>query len=105
VAELSSFRIPTLYIPLPQANYDEQTRNAEFYVKKHAALMLPQAEMTAESLRQKIMQLHKYAVSMREKLAQRPVDLFASKKLLELVKEVAGGGEKESGDRNGAGHG
>ena len=91
VTELAAFQIPTLYIPLPTANYNEQLLNAEFYVKKGAAFLLEQSELSPDSLRQKIIQLNRYQTTLRSKLRNLDLDLTASKQLLHLLKEV---GEK-----------
>ncbi len=89
VAELVSFKIPTLFIPLPNASRDEQKLNAEYYVKKGAAFLLEQRDLDASSLRQKILALNRYQSVLRSKLRNLTPDLTASRKLLELVIKVA----------------
>lgn len=50
VAELAAAGRPSLLVPFPQAADDHQTRNARAMVQAGAAQMLPQHELTAESL-------------------------------------------------------
>lgn len=44
LAELAHFGVATILIPLPTAADDHQTRNAEAFAKRDAAILLPQAE-------------------------------------------------------------
>ncbi len=50
LAELSAWGIPSLLIPLPTAAADHQTRNAEAAAGGGAAIMLPQAGLSGDSL-------------------------------------------------------
>ncbi len=49
-AELCAFGVPAILIPLPTAAADHQTRNAEALAAAGAALHLPEAGLTADSL-------------------------------------------------------
>lgn len=49
-AELTALGVPAILVPFPQAADDHQTKNAQDLVDQHAAILLPQKEMTPESL-------------------------------------------------------
>jgi UDP-N-acetylglucosamine--N-acetylmuramyl-(pentapeptide) pyrophosphoryl-undecaprenol N-acetylglucosamine transferase len=50
VAELSAGGMASILVPFPHAVDDHQTANARFLAEKGAAILVPQAEMTAEKL-------------------------------------------------------
>ena len=50
VAEVAAAGIPAVFIPLPHAVDDHQTRNAESLTSRGAAVLMPQKEMTADKL-------------------------------------------------------
>jgi UDP-N-acetylglucosamine--N-acetylmuramyl-(pentapeptide) pyrophosphoryl-undecaprenol N-acetylglucosamine transferase len=50
VSELAITGLPALLVPYPHAIDDHQTRNAEVLEKAGGAVLLPQSELTAESL-------------------------------------------------------
>jgi len=54
VAEIASFGPPAIFIPLPGAGGDEQTRNARLLTDLDAAILLPQDEATPDALRRVI---------------------------------------------------
>ncbi len=49
-AELTALGVPAILVPFPQAADDHQTKNAQDLVDQHAAILLPQSQMTPESL-------------------------------------------------------
>ena len=51
VAELCAWGLPNVLVPLPTAAADHQTYNAKVLAASGASLMLPQAELTPDSLR------------------------------------------------------
>jgi UDP-N-acetylglucosamine--N-acetylmuramyl-(pentapeptide) pyrophosphoryl-undecaprenol N-acetylglucosamine transferase len=57
IAELAVTATPALFIPYPFAAADHQTHNANFLASKGAAEVLPQSQLTSETLKMKIMQL------------------------------------------------
>lgn len=57
VAEIARFGPPAILIPLPGTSGDEQTRNARILSDAGAAILLPQAEVTPESLRKTLLEL------------------------------------------------
>ncbi len=68
VAELAAFAVPTLFIPLPFANYHEQEKNALALVKKNAASILLQPDLDAATLAEQIHLLEKNAALYRQNL-------------------------------------
>ncbi|HVF72166.1 MAG TPA: undecaprenyldiphospho-muramoylpentapeptide beta-N-acetylglucosaminyltransferase [Chthoniobacterales bacterium] len=57
LAELAAFSLPAILIPFPYAAEDHQTRNAEIFVRAGAAVLLKEADLTAELLAQKVREL------------------------------------------------
>jgi UDP-N-acetylglucosamine--N-acetylmuramyl-(pentapeptide) pyrophosphoryl-undecaprenol N-acetylglucosamine transferase len=57
VAEVTAAGKPAIFIPFPQAADDHQRRNAEAIVAAGAAMMVPQAELTPETLARKVVEL------------------------------------------------
>ena len=57
VAEITAAGKPTIFVPLPTAADDHQRHNAETLANAGAALLLPQAELTADRLAQEIASL------------------------------------------------
>ena len=57
VAEVASYGPPAIFIPLPGAGGDEQTKNARLLADLDAAVLLPQASATPDALRAAITSL------------------------------------------------
>ena len=57
VSELSMAATPAIFVPLPHAVDDHQTKNALYLVKREAAKLLPQAKLNKESITALITQL------------------------------------------------
>ena len=57
VSELSAAALPGILIPFPHHVDDHQTRNAEFLTDAGAAVLMPQPDMNANSLAEKLEQL------------------------------------------------
>lgn len=57
VAEVTAAGKPAIFVPFPQAADDHQRRNAEAIAQGGAALLIPQAELTAQRLAQTIVDL------------------------------------------------
>ena len=54
IAELSAGGMASVLVPFPHAVDDHQTANARFLAERGAAILLPQAELSAERLAQLI---------------------------------------------------
>ncbi|MBA3556798.1 MAG: hypothetical protein H0W29_18865, partial [Gemmatimonadales bacterium] len=70
VAELCAWGLPSILIPLPTAAADHQTHNAKVLAEAGASLMLPQAELTSESLAGTVTRLL-FDRGRRDAMAQR----------------------------------
>jgi len=57
VSEVAVLGLPAIFIPLPYAVDDHQTKNAQALSDNKAAIILPQSQMTAQSLAQCVIQL------------------------------------------------
>ncbi|WP_394172667.1 undecaprenyldiphospho-muramoylpentapeptide beta-N-acetylglucosaminyltransferase [Thalassotalea litorea] len=57
VSELALSSKPAIFVPLPHAVDDHQTKNAMFLVNSGAAILLPQSELTAAALAQQLTSL------------------------------------------------
>lgn len=56
VSEVSACGLPAIFIPFPYAIDDHQTANARYLVEAGGALLLPQSQLTTDTLRQAIQQ-------------------------------------------------
>lgn len=65
VSEVSAMGLPAIFIPLANAIDDHQTANARYLTSAHAALLLPQQELTTERLLELIEQLIMNKSAMR----------------------------------------
>lgn len=57
VSEIAVLGLPAIFIPLPYAVDDHQTKNAQALSDQNAAIILPQSTMTPESLTQAIIEM------------------------------------------------
>lgn len=57
VTEIQNVGLPAIFVPLPHAVDDHQTANAKFLANAEAAYLLPQSELTGESLKEKLLSL------------------------------------------------
>ena len=90
-AELTAFHVPTLYIPLPFSNYQEQLLNAQSLEAKQAAMILEQAQLVPVELLTRIYQLDRHQASLRAHLGQIQTDQDAAARLvacLDLTRSV-----------------
>jgi len=77
VSELAMAGKPAIFVPLPHAVDDHQTKNAEFLVSQGGAQLLPQPQLNATSLAQKLNMLFSSESALRNmakacKLAATP---------------------------------
>jgi UDP-N-acetylglucosamine--N-acetylmuramyl-(pentapeptide) pyrophosphoryl-undecaprenol N-acetylglucosamine transferase len=62
VSELSAGGVASVLVPFPHAVDDHQTANARFLADRGAAVLMPQKEMSAQSLAQLIRSLDRNAL-------------------------------------------
>lgn len=93
VAELAAAGVPAVLVPLPGAPSDHQVRNAEALVAGGAAVLVPDAECTAERLATELDDLLGDAGRLFRmgEGARRLARPDAAARLADLVEEAAGG--------------
>jgi UDP-N-acetylglucosamine--N-acetylmuramyl-(pentapeptide) pyrophosphoryl-undecaprenol N-acetylglucosamine transferase len=97
VAEATAAGKPAIFVPFPQAADDHQRRNAEAIANGGAAMLVPQAELTPERLRNVIVELFGDPPRLK-KMAERARALShhdAAGRVARMVAELVG----RSGDR------
>ncbi len=88
VSEVSACGLPAIFIPLPQAIDDHQLANARYLADDEAALLLPQQELTIESLVNAIHQVSNNVETMSKK-SKNKARLEATKIVADICAEVA----------------
>jgi UDP-N-acetylglucosamine--N-acetylmuramyl-(pentapeptide) pyrophosphoryl-undecaprenol N-acetylglucosamine transferase len=87
--ELARAQIPTIFIPLPFSQRDEQLLNAKALSKKNAALILAQQHLTPDNLIKNLGILQTESPSMRKALAKLSFSKDSEKKIFELITRIA----------------
>ena len=89
VAELLALKIPTVLIPLPKGNSrGDQVENAEYFAKKGLVSLLPQENLTPESLESAVAACYANRFNIRRKLEETPVR-DASRQITKLLSDYA----------------
>lgn len=91
VAELAAAGVAAILVPLPQAVDDHQTANARYLAEADAAVLIPQAQLTAQRLAETLSALavdrrRLQAMAARARALGRP---DATRRVAELCLEVA----------------
>lgn len=92
VAEVAAAGVAAIFVPLPHAVDDHQTKNAQSLVTEGAAYLLPQAELTSETLKLLILQCisqPKKLIEMSQK-AKNLARLNATEMVAQRCEEMAG---------------
>src|SRR3954469_20771792 len=97
VAEITAAGKPAIFIPFPRAADDHQTRNAQALEKAGAATLIPQSQLTPQSLAQQIVGLLKdkpklAAMAVASKRLSHP---DAGREIAEMAAQIAGGRKQE----------
>lgn len=94
VAEATAAGKPAIFVPFPQAADDHQRRNAEAIVAGGAAVLIPQAELTAERLAQTVTALLSDPRRLKEmsERARALSHVDAAGRMARMVAELAGVG-------------
>lgn len=90
ISEITMLGIPAIFVPLPYAADDHQTKNAQALVEKNAAIILKQSDFTSETIYTTIQSLLKNHESLLN-MAENSFNLGipeATENLVKLVKEV-----------------
>ncbi len=90
VTELATLGKPALFIPLPFAHADEQTKNAQLLVEAGTAKILPQEQLAPQKLVQSISQMYQNLNKYRENSsrAKRLARPNAAKEIVRLAEEL-----------------
>lgn len=90
VSELSVAKLPAIFVPLPTAVDDHQTKNALSLVDNQAACLMPQAKLNEQSLRELVQGL--LDPQKLEQMAQNSANcakLEATKRVCDVIAELA----------------
>ncbi|MGI4831134.1 MAG: UDP-N-acetylglucosamine--N-acetylmuramyl-(pentapeptide) pyrophosphoryl-undecaprenol N-acetylglucosamine transferase, partial [Janthinobacterium lividum] len=98
VAELAAAGRPSVLVPLPQAADDHQRKNAEVLAEAGAALMLLQADLTAETLLDELTSLLRNGSRLQEmgNHARSLAKPGAVEKIAKMIIGLAAGGSDPS---------
>lgn len=91
VSELAMAATPAIFIPLPHAVDDHQTKNALYLVKRDAAKLLPQAELNNESITSLIIELFDQPQTLADmaKASLSAATSDASQKVAKLCQQLS----------------
>jgi UDP-N-acetylglucosamine--N-acetylmuramyl-(pentapeptide) pyrophosphoryl-undecaprenol N-acetylglucosamine transferase len=90
VAEVAAAAVPAIFVPLPHAVDDHQTRNAESLTREGAALLLPQRDLTPARLAQKVSELnsHREQLVYMAQAARRVAILNATERVAAVCRQL-----------------
>ena len=90
VSEVSAAKLPAIFVPLPTAVDDHQTKNAQSLVSVGAAKLLPQSELTSEALHQLIVELRNpQTLKAMSEAAAKAAKLDATTRVADIAEELA----------------
>ena len=89
IAELAAAGVASVLVPFPHAVDDHQTGNARFLSEAGAALLLPQAELTAEKLAGLLRELSREKLAAMAQKARTLAKPEATRAVAEICMEVA----------------
>lgn len=85
VTEIANVGVPAVFVPLPHAVDDHQTANAKLLVNENAAFLMPQLEMTPESLAEKLGQLDRATLLAMAKNAKKLANPHSSEQAGQII--------------------
>lgn len=85
VSEIQTVGIPAIFIPLPHAVDDHQTKNAQVLVEDDGAYLLPQAKLNKETLADMLYTLDRKRCLIMAQNAQKQTKKTATKQAAELI--------------------
>ena len=89
VTELAAVGAAAILVPFPHAVDDHQTHNARFLVDAGAAWLLPQAQLQAEDLAQRLQHLNRTELQQRAERAHAQARTGAVAALLQACQQYA----------------
>jgi UDP-N-acetylglucosamine--N-acetylmuramyl-(pentapeptide) pyrophosphoryl-undecaprenol N-acetylglucosamine transferase len=89
VAEVIASRRRAIFVPIPWAQSDEQTINAQLATKEGLAKIITQAELTSGVLLSLIKEILAEEKKFNKKSAIRDLDMHAAVNLAKIITELA----------------
>jgi UDP-N-acetylglucosamine--N-acetylmuramyl-(pentapeptide) pyrophosphoryl-undecaprenol N-acetylglucosamine transferase len=89
VTEIAAVGAAAVFVPFPSAVDDHQTRNARFLVERGGGWLLPQQELTAESLAKLLQNTTREMLLERAVAAQAMQQLHATEAVVAACEELA----------------
>ena len=89
VAELAAVGVASALVPYPHAVDDHQTSNARFLVDRDAAMLLPQAELSAESLAALLARLERAQLAAMAERARSLARVDAAERVADACERLA----------------
>ena len=84
VSEVAAVGVPAIFVPYPHAVDDHQTANARFLSDRNAAWLLPQTQLNAESLAQRL-----EALAGQRELLKRMAEATQAAAITDAAEQVA----------------
>jgi len=92
VAELAVVGLPAIFVPLPHAVDDHQTKNAQYLVEQEAAVLIAQKELTAKKLSDYLrifLQNRKLLTAMSQK-SKKAAIIDATERVASICNQLVG---------------
>lgn len=90
VSEVCAAKLPAIFVPLPTAVDDHQTKNALSLVNAGAAKLMPQSQLTADSLAALVQEIaHKDTLKAMSDAASACAKLNATDRVCDIAEQVA----------------
>lgn len=94
IAEITAAGVASILVPLPSAIADEQTHNARYLSERGAAWLIPQSELTAEKLAQRLRELNRDKLMAIAQAAWRLGQRDATQKVADACVELSEDGTR-----------
>jgi UDP-N-acetylglucosamine--N-acetylmuramyl-(pentapeptide) pyrophosphoryl-undecaprenol N-acetylglucosamine transferase len=89
VSEISSAGVAACFVPFPYAIDDHQTANARFLSDAEAAILLPQDQLSAQSLAKLLQNINRDELSAMAQKAQERAKHHATERVASICAECA----------------